>query len=85
MYKLYDRWQALASSLQFLGMANRRLQERRTGFKRKGPRGRAEDYNAVREGLRDGEVERQRRCRQLLREREEAARLLVVEDEELGV
>lgn len=66
-------------------MANRRLQERRAGFKRKGPRGRADDYNAIRECLRDGEAERQRRRRQLVREREEEARGLVVPDEKLGV
>jgi len=41
-------------------MANKRLQERRAGFKRKGPRGRDEDYDAMRENLGDGEVERQR-------------------------
>jgi len=59
-------------------MANRRLQEQRAGFKKKGPCGRAEDYDAITEGLRDGEVEKQCRCRQLVREREEATRLFVV-------
>jgi len=59
-------------------MANKRLGERCAGFKRKGPCGRVEDYNAVRDGLRDGDAERQRKRRQLLREREEASRLLAM-------
>ena len=66
-------------------MANRRLQERRAGLKRKGPRGRAEDYNAMRESLRDGEAERQCKHRQLLREREEEARLLALVEDDVEV
>jgi len=64
-------------------MANRRFQERPVGFKRKGPCRRAEDYDAMRKGLIDGEVERQCRRRQLVREREEATQLFVVHEEEL--
>ena len=45
-------------------MANKRLGERRTGFKRKGHCRRAEDYDAMREGLRDEEAERQRKRHQ---------------------
>jgi len=45
-----------------------------------GLRGRnlVEDHNAMREDLRDGEEERQSKHQQLLREKEEATRLLVV-------
>ena len=39
----------------------------------------------MREGLRDEEVERQRRHRQLVREKEETTRLLVVQEKELEV
>jgi len=39
----------------------------------------------MREGLKDGEVERQHRRCQLVREREAATRLLVVQDEELVI
>ena len=66
-------------------MANRRLQERRAGLKRKGPRGRAEDCNAMRESLKDGEAERQCKHRQLLREREEEARLLALVEDDVEV
>jgi len=40
-------------------MANRRLQEQRVRFKKEGPYGRAEDYNVVRECLRDRRIEKQ--------------------------
>jgi hypothetical protein len=66
-------------------MGNARHAQRRVGVKRKGPHARAEDYDAMRVGLRDGEAERQRKCRELQREREREARLLsTVEEESRG-
>lgn len=62
-------------------MGNRRGALRRVGVKRKGPRARAEDYDAMREGLRDGETERQRKRRELQREKEKEARLLASAEE----
>ncbi len=64
-------------------MGNVRAAQQRAGVKRKGPRARVEDYNAMRERLRDGEVHRQRKRRELYREREREAWLLAIAEEEL--
>lgn len=63
-------------------MGNARAAQNRAGVKRKGPRARVEEYNAMRERLREGEAERQRKHRQLQRERVRDAQLLAVAEEE---
>ena len=65
-------------------MGNAKGAQRRAGVKRKGPSARAEDYDAMREGLREGEAERQRKRRELQREREREARLLATTEEGRG-
>ncbi|KAG0596655.1 hypothetical protein M758_UG273500 [Ceratodon purpureus] len=42
-------------------MGDARVTQRRAGVKRKGPSARAEDFDAMREGLRHEEAERQRK------------------------
>ena len=51
-------------------MENEKAQQRRVGMKRKGPHARAEESRGLREGLRDGDAERQRKHREVQRERE---------------
>ena len=63
-------------------MGNARAAQERAGVKRKGPRARVEEYNAMRVRLREGEAERQRKCRQLRKERLKDAQLLAVAEEE---
>jgi hypothetical protein len=63
-------------------MGNARAAQERAGVKRKGPRARVEGYNAMRERLREGEAERQRKSRQLRKERLRDAQLLAVAEEE---
>ena len=63
-------------------MGNARAAQERAGVKRKGPRARVEEYNAMRERLREGEAERQRKSRQLRKERLRDAQLLAVAEEE---
>lgn len=57
-------------------MGNERVQLRRQGTKRKGPRERAADLESAREALRVADAERQRRRRELQRGRQEEARRL---------
>ncbi|KAG0573114.1 hypothetical protein KC19_VG150200 [Ceratodon purpureus] len=65
-------------------MGNARVAQRRAGVKKKGPLQGLGDYNAMKEGLKEGEAERQPKCRELQREREREARLLATSEEEPG-